>query len=115
MKKIGLFLMMVTTLVCCDIRKKDKVVDGSATMAEMAAQDSTTEQIIDSVYNFGTITEGEKVTYNFRFKNKESFLGMGHDGGSRSLPVAGNISNAVGSPASITCAARRVPRYARGR
>lgn len=69
MKKIGLFLMVVTTFVCCDIRKKDKVVDGSATMAEMAAQDSTTVQIIDSVYNFGSVTEGEKVTYNFRFKN----------------------------------------------
>ncbi len=69
MKKIGLFLMIAITFICCDIRKKDKVVDGSATMAEMAAQDSTTVQIIDSVYNFGTVTEGEKVTYNFRFKN----------------------------------------------
>ena len=62
--------MIVTTIfVCCNVKRKDKVADGTATMAEMAAQDSTTVQIIDSLYNFGTVTEGEKVTYNFRFKN----------------------------------------------
>lgn len=69
MKKFVLFLMIAITLVCCNVRKKDKVIDGTATMAEMAAQDTTTVQIIDSLYNFGTATEGEKVTYNFRFKN----------------------------------------------
>lgn len=69
MKKFVLFLMIAITLVCCNVRKKDKVIDGTATMAEMAAQDTTTVQIIDSLYNFGTATEGEKITYNFRFKN----------------------------------------------
>ena len=34
--------------------------------------DSTTIQIIDTAYNFGTVSEGEKVTYNFRFKNNGS-------------------------------------------
>jgi hypothetical protein len=69
MKKISLFIIVVTTFVCCNVKRKDKVADGTATMAEMAAQDSTTVQLIDSLYNFGTVTEGEKVTYNFRFKN----------------------------------------------
>jgi hypothetical protein len=69
MKKYVLFLMTVITFVCCDIRRKDKVVDGTPTMAEMAAHDSTAVQIIDSLYNFGKVTEGEKVSYNFRFKN----------------------------------------------
>ncbi len=53
----------------CDVRRKDKVADGTLTLAEMAAHDTTTVQVIDSLYNFGTQTEGVKVTYNFRFKN----------------------------------------------
>ena len=69
MKKISLFIIVVIIFVCCNVKRKDKVADGTATMAEMAAQDSTTVQLIDSLYNFGTVTEGEKVTYNFRFKN----------------------------------------------
>ena len=69
MKKYAFFLITVITFVCCDVRRKDKVADGMATMAEIAAQDTTTVQIIDSLYNFGMVTEGEKVAYNFRFKN----------------------------------------------
>ena len=69
MKKISLFIIVVIIFVCCNVKRKDKVADGTATMAEMAAQDSTTVQLIDSLYNFGTVTEGEKITYNFRFKN----------------------------------------------
>ncbi len=72
MKKFVLFLITVISFVCCDVRRKDKVADGTASMAEMAAMDSTTVQIIDTVYNFGTVSEGEKVTYNFRFKNSGS-------------------------------------------
>jgi Protein of unknown function (DUF1573) len=34
-----------------------------------AMNNTTTVQIIDSSYNFGTITEGEKVEFNYRFKN----------------------------------------------
>ncbi len=34
-----------------------------------AFKDSTTVQMIDSAYNFGKVTDGEKVEYNFRFKN----------------------------------------------
>ena len=69
MKKISLFIIVAIIFVCCNVKRKDKVADGTANMAEMAAQDSTTIQLIDSLYNFGTVTEGEKVTYNFRFKN----------------------------------------------
>ena len=69
MKKISLFIIVAIFFVCCNVKRKDKVADGTATIAEMAAQDSTSVQLIDSLYNFGTVTEGEKVTYNFRFKN----------------------------------------------
>ena len=31
--------------------------------------DSTTVQMIDSVYNFGKVTDGEKVEYSYRFRN----------------------------------------------
>ena len=69
--KYVLFLAAILVFVSCDVRRKDKVADGTAkmTMADMATMDSTTVQIIDSAYNFGNATEGEKVTYNFRFKN----------------------------------------------
>ena len=53
----------------CNIRRNDKVVDDAVQLAVTAALDTTSVQLIDSVYNFGTVTEGEKVTYNFRFKN----------------------------------------------
>ena len=31
--------------------------------------DSTIVQMIDSVYNFGTVTDGENVVYSYRFRN----------------------------------------------
>ena len=31
--------------------------------------DTTSVQLIDSLYNFGTVTDGDKVEYNFRFRN----------------------------------------------
>ena len=34
--------------------------------------DTTTVQMIDSVYDFGKVTDGEKVIYNYRFKNTGS-------------------------------------------
>ena len=39
------------------------------TQKALALQDSTTVQIIDSAYNFGKVTDGEKVNYSYRFKN----------------------------------------------
>lgn len=69
MKKYVFFLMSAAVFASCDVRRKDKVADGLPSMAEMAAMDSTTVQLIDSSYNFGTATEGEKISYNFRFKN----------------------------------------------
>ena len=64
-----LILLAGTVLISCDVRKNDKVVDDSVQQMEDAKKDTTTVQLIDSVYNFGTIAEGEKVTYSFRFKN----------------------------------------------
>ncbi len=53
----------------CDNRRKDKIADDVATQTAQALKDSTTVQIIDSSYNFGKVTDGEKVEYSYRFKN----------------------------------------------
>jgi len=68
MKTFGSFLLMTLIFISCDVRRNDKVVDDAVKNMESAKLDTTTVQLIDSVYNFGTISEGEKVTYNFRFK-----------------------------------------------
>lgn len=51
------------------MRRSDKVVDESVKEMENASHDTTSVELIDSVYNFGKVAEGEKVTYNFRFRN----------------------------------------------
>ena len=57
-------------LFSCDIRKNESTADVHAAEAPVQEiKDSTTVQVIDSVYNFGKITDGEKVEYNFRFLN----------------------------------------------
>jgi hypothetical protein len=62
-------LVSTIFLFSCDVRRKDKVADDGLQRTEQALRDSTTVELIDKTYNFGTITEGEKVEYNFKFKN----------------------------------------------
>lgn len=69
MKKYTLAFISVGLLMACNIRRNDKVVDDVVKQQAQALLDTTAVQLIDSVYNFGKVTEGEKVTYNFRFKN----------------------------------------------
>lgn len=69
MKKYIFFLFVTLTIISCDNRRKDKISDDTALQTEQALKDSTTVQIIDSAYNFGKATDGEKVEYNYRFKN----------------------------------------------
>lgn len=79
MKRYFLCIAIPSILFSCDVKRKDKISDDSKTdslkneqkkLAETEAmKNNTTVQIIDSAFNFGTITEGEKVEYNFRFKN----------------------------------------------
>lgn len=68
-----LFLAALLTLVFagCDVRNKDKQAIGST--AKPIPSELTTVSIIDSSYDFGTITEGENVEYNFRFKNSGKY------------------------------------------
>jgi len=70
MKKCLLIFVIAAALVSCDTKKKDQVaVEAVKEQQPAVMTDSTTVQLIDSVYNFGTIAAGEKVEYSFRFKN----------------------------------------------
>lgn len=62
-------LISTALLLSCDVRRKDKIADDSLQKTTSALKDSTSVALIDTTYNFGTIMEGEKVEYNFRFKN----------------------------------------------
>lgn len=62
-------IAFVAILAACDVKRNDKISDDAAMKEKEAVQDTTSVQLIDSVFNFGTLTEGEKVEFNFRFKN----------------------------------------------
>ena len=68
MRIIAIFLVSAF-LYSCDIRDKDKQTIETVAQEEVKP---TTIQLIDSVYDFGTITEGENVEYSYRFKNTGS-------------------------------------------
>ena len=69
MKKYILLLLVAATVVSCDVRRKDKIADDTEMQKLQALKDSTTVQIIDTTYDFKTVTDGEKVMYSYRFKN----------------------------------------------
>lgn len=69
MKKYFLFLLISVSLVSCDVKRKDKNAVDADVQKVLASKDSTTVQIIDSAYNFGKVTDGEKVEYSYRFRN----------------------------------------------
>jgi hypothetical protein len=64
------FLIIASGLLMysCDIRKQDKKVS-TTSVSKQVITDPTTVEIIDSVYDFGTINEGDVVEFSFRFKN----------------------------------------------
>ena len=69
MHRFVLMIFLSGILFSCDIRNKKRNADVKAPEASANFKDTTTVQIIDSIYNFGKITDGEKVEYNFKFKN----------------------------------------------
>lgn len=68
MKKWLITFVIATSLFSCDIRNK-KNDPRSLANIDAGFTDTTSIQIIDSVYNFGKVTEGTKVIYDFKFKN----------------------------------------------
>ncbi len=70
MNKLMMIIIFSCMLFSCDIRKNNSKTD--VKLPDPSAQtfkDSTTVLVIDSVYNFGTVTDGEKVEYSYRFIN----------------------------------------------
>lgn len=57
----------------CNERKNDKIAANApnlnGTTKNQPTTDSTTVQALDTLYDFGTIKEGEKAEFSFRFKN----------------------------------------------
>ena len=83
MKKYFLLILLPAAIFSCDVKRKDKLADDSKldsltaarqrSAQEEAMKNTTTVQLIDSVYNFGTITEDEKVEFSYRFKNTGTY------------------------------------------
>ena len=69
MKKYFPFLLVTLIFISCDNRRKDKISDDAAMQTSLALKEITSVEIIDSAYDFGKVTDGEKVEYNYRFKN----------------------------------------------
>ena len=68
MNKCFWAISLITAFTACNGPRNDKAVN-EAKLAEIALHDTTQVQLIDSIYDFGKVNEGKKVTYNFRFKN----------------------------------------------
>ncbi|MEO9020765.1 MAG: DUF1573 domain-containing protein [Ginsengibacter sp.] len=66
-----MILCIPLALFACNIRntKNNPEAKGPLGSATEHFADSTTVQVIDSAYNFGSVTDGEKVSYNYRFVN----------------------------------------------
>ena len=69
MKKWLLGFCLAGFIFSCDIRNEDKVAEMNNASSEFAGADSTTVQMVDSVFNFGKITDGEDVSFSYRFIN----------------------------------------------
>ena len=62
-------LCILCTLFSCDIRNNGKETDVQLSKTNQHFNDTTTVQMIDSVYNFGKVTDGENVVFSYRFRN----------------------------------------------
>lgn len=69
MNKLIVFLSFGLCITACNIRNTKNKNSSQDLTTNGQFTDTTTVQIIDSVYNFGTVTDGEKVSYNYRFRN----------------------------------------------
>jgi Protein of unknown function (DUF1573) len=68
-KNIFILGAAVLFLASCDVRRKDKLAVDNKLTKQVEIKDPTNVQIIDSVYDFGKVVDGEVVEFSFRFKN----------------------------------------------
>ena len=69
MTKFLILFSITCLLFSCDFRNDKKADIVASDSPGVLFKDSTTVQMIDTVYNFGKIADGEKVEFSFRFKN----------------------------------------------
>lgn len=69
MNKLFAGFCLACSLISCDIRNTKNKPDVQAANSTQQYADSTSVQVIDSVYNFGKVTDGAMVEYSYRFKN----------------------------------------------
>ena len=69
MKGLLVVLSVSIFLFSCDVRNFKNKKAGSEIIGDVQFKDSTTVQVTDSLYNFGTVKDGENVAHNFTFKN----------------------------------------------
>ena len=68
MKKLMAIFCILGVLFSCNIRNtKNKL--GLRSNLAVGFTDSTSMVMLDSTYDFGKVTDGEKVTFNYRFRN----------------------------------------------
>lgn len=68
-KKLMTGLCIAAIFFSCDIRNTRQKPDVQLANTQQNFNDTTTVQMIDSVYNFGKVTDGEKVVFSYRFRN----------------------------------------------
>ena len=68
MKKLIAVLCIMGVLFSCNIRNTKNKLCLTSNLA-IGFTDSTSMIMLDSTYDFGKVTDGEKVTFNYRFRN----------------------------------------------
>ena len=68
MKRWMVAFLLVGSLYSCDIRHTNNP-NSLANMDSQFFNDTTTVHMLDSIYDFGKVTEGTKVVYNYHFVN----------------------------------------------
>jgi len=71
MKKIFVFLLAATALTACQQAKSttEETTVTEKTTTVVPSADSPVISFEHGMYNFGTITQGDKINYDFKFKN----------------------------------------------
>lgn len=69
MKNFLLITFISTFIFSCDMHRKKNIADDAGVLIEQDLKDSTSVQVMQTTYTFGTATEGQKIEHNFSFKN----------------------------------------------
>ena len=69
MKRLLFALLLIGSLYSCDIRRTKNNPKSLASMDSHFFNDSTNVHMLDSTYDFGKVTEGTKVTFDYHFRN----------------------------------------------